>query len=71
MVALRRFGPYGATAGEVATALRLGGVSASAPAVAMRLQKYARRGAVRVEYRTAREGNTERPARTEERFFAP
>lgn len=76
MTVLRGYGSAGATAAEVAAALRAGGFgrpripTASTPNVADKLRKYARRGAVKVEYSTSREGDTERPAQTAERFFA-
>lgn len=75
MDVLRGYGAAGATAAEIAATLRAGSVwrprmEASTPEVARRLQKYARRGAVKVEYSTTREGTTERPAETTERFFA-
>lgn len=66
---LRGFGEEGATAAEVAGILRRTGFpTASTPNVTDRLRKYARRGAVKVEYFTAREGDTARPAETVERF---
>lgn len=72
MGVVRAFGAEGATAAEVAACLRASHKfpSASTPNVADRLRKYARRGAVKVEYSTTREGDTERPAQTGERFFA-
>lgn len=52
MQALRGFGEKGATAAEVAEVLRAGGFSAGRGRVGARLAKYAKRGAVKMEYST-------------------
>jgi hypothetical protein len=71
MKALRGFGKAGASAADLASIVRKCGHGvATAPGVAARLRKYAKRGACRVEWVTTREGDTEMPARQEERFYA-